>query len=49
MPYEIKKTTGNKPYKIVGPDGKIVGSAASRRSAEASIRARYSGERSKRK
>ena len=49
MPYKIKKTSGSKPYKIVGPDGKIVGSSASRRDAEASIRARYSGERSKRK
>jgi len=48
MPYKIKKTTGKKPYKIIA-DGKIVGSSASRRDAEASIRARYSGERSKRK
>lgn len=49
MPYKIKKTSGSKPYKIVGPDGKIVGSSASKRSAEASIRARYAGKGAKRK
>ena len=42
MPYQIKKTSGPRPYKIVRRDiGKTVGSSTSRAKAEASIRARH--------
>ena len=45
MPYRIKKTTGERPYKIVNKrTGKIVGSSKSRAKAKASVRARYANE-----
>ena len=45
MPYEIRKTKGKRPYKIINKDtGKIVGSSMTMENAEASIRARYWGE-----
>lgn len=46
MPYSIRKTGGKKPYKIVRKDtGKTVGSSTSKSKAEASVRARYAGEK----
>lgn len=46
MPYQImKKGDGPKPWKIIRlMDGKEVGSSASKKEAEASVRARYAGE-----
>lgn len=49
MPYRILKKSGPRPYKIIRlEDGKEVGSSATRSDAEASIRARYAGEKKKR-
>lgn len=45
MPYKVKKESGAKPYKIVKPSGKVVGSSTSKEKAKASIRARYAGEK----
>jgi hypothetical protein len=47
MPYTIKKTSGTKPWKIIGPKGKVVGSSSTRKAAEASVRARYAGKKGK--
>ena len=47
MPYTIKKTSGKKPWKIIGPKGNVVGSSSTKKDAEASIRARYAGEKGK--
>ena len=48
MPYTIRKGAGSKPYKIIRRDtGKQVGSSATKAQAQASIRARYAGERKK--
>lgn len=45
MPYNIQKRSGPKPYKIINKQtGKVVGSSASKKQAEKSVRARYSGE-----
>lgn len=50
MPYEIKKTGGSKPYKIVKKDtGKVVGSSKTKTAAEKSVRARYAGENKKKR
>jgi len=48
MPYEIRYVKGDeRPYKIVNKDKKkVVGSSKTRTKAEASIRARLSGEHS---
>lgn len=49
MPYDIRKGSGSKPYKIFNKDkGKVVGSSTSKAKAQASIRARYAGEGKKR-
>lgn len=46
MPYQIKKSTGIKPYKILSKvTGKQVGSSSTLAKARASVRARYAGER----
>lgn len=49
MPYKIRKVKGSKrPHKIVNKDrNEVVGSSTSKKNAEASIRARLSGEHSK--
>ena len=50
MPYKIVKTTGTKPYKIVKTaTGKVVGSSTTRQAAQLSIKARYAGEKKKKK
>jgi hypothetical protein len=49
MPYRIEKRSGDKPYKIIKPSGEVVGSSKTRKDAEASIRARYSGEKNGRR
>ena len=45
MPYTVRKGTGAKPWKIVKPSGKVVGSSTSKSKALASVRARYANER----
>lgn len=40
MPYSVQKGSGERPYKITKPGGKVVGSSTSKAKAEASIRAR---------
>ncbi len=48
MPYEIKKSSGKKPVKIINKEtGKTVGSSTSVSKAKASVRARYAGEKKK--
>ena len=49
MPYEIRYVKGDeRPYKIVNKDrNQVVGSSKTRAKAESSIRARMSGEHSK--
>jgi hypothetical protein len=45
MPWQVIKRTGPKPWKIIRSDtGKIVGSAATKAKALASMRARYAAE-----
>ena len=42
MPYAVKRTYGDKPYKIIKiATGATVGSSKTKKDAEASIRARY--------
>jgi hypothetical protein len=46
MPYTIRKGNGERPFKIIRKDtGEQVGSSKTKKDAEESIRARYSGER----
>jgi hypothetical protein len=49
MPYSIVKRAGKRPFKIVeklrGGHTKTVGSSVTKKDAEASIRARYRGEK----
>jgi len=46
MPYKIEKRSGEKPFKIINKNtGKVVGSSTSKAKAQASIRARYAGEK----
>lgn len=46
MPYKIVKRSGARPWKIIKKDtGKVVGSSTSKAKAQASIRARYAGEK----
>ncbi len=46
MPYKVEKRSGDRPYKIINKDtGRVVGSSTSKEKAQASIRARYAGER----
>lgn len=48
MPYKVVKRSGPRPFKIVDWRTKrVVGSSTSRQAAEASIRARFAGERRK--
>lgn len=48
MPYSVVKRTGPRPWKIIRKeDGKVVGSSKSKTEAEASVRARWTGERKK--
>ena len=49
MPWKVEKRgEGARPYKVVkAPTGKVVGSSATRRAAEASVRARYAAEERK--
>ncbi|MFC1924255.1 hypothetical protein ACFLXA_02695 [Chloroflexota bacterium] len=48
MPYKVVKRSGEKPFKIVNKNtGKVVGSSTSKAKAEASVRARYAGEKKK--
>jgi len=44
MPYKVVKRGGDRPWKIL-KHGKVVGSSKTKADAEASIRARYSGEK----
>lgn len=46
MPYRVEKRGGGaKPYKIVKIDtGEVVGSSATHKQAQASVRARYANE-----
>lgn len=46
MPYQIKKQ-GRRWLIVRKADGKVVGRSYSRAKAEASVRARYAGERKK--
>ena len=39
MPRKVVKRTGKKPYKIVEPSGKVVGSSNSRKKAQRSANA----------
>lgn len=46
MPYKVVKRSGARPWKIIKADtGKVVGSSHSKEKAQASIRARYAGEK----
>lgn len=46
MPYIIEKRSGAKPYKIINKNtGKVVGSSKTKKDAQASVRARYAGEK----
>ena len=46
MPYRVVKRKGKKPWKIIKSDtGEEVGSSTSKEKAEASVRARYAGEK----
>jgi hypothetical protein len=48
MPYGIVKRKGEKPWKIVDlRTGIVVGSSETKENAQASVRARYSGESGK--
>ena len=40
MPVKVEKRTGKKPWKIVEPSGKIVGSSTTKEKAQASANAR---------
>lgn len=40
MPTHVEKRIGKRPYKIVEPSGKIVGSSTSKEKAESSSRVR---------
>jgi hypothetical protein len=44
MPYKVKKGSGERPYKVVKPSGKVVGTSKTKEKAEASIRARYAAK-----
>jgi len=39
MPRHVEKRKGEKPYKIVEPSGRVVGSSTSRKKAQASANA----------
>ena len=46
MPYNLVKRSGEKPYKIINKaTRKQVGSSTTKAKAQASIRARYAGEK----
>jgi len=49
MPYKVEKRgNSERPYKIINKEtGRVVGSSTTREKAQASIRARYAGERKK--
>jgi|TARA_Y100000310_G_scaffold40670_1_gene38139 hypothetical protein len=40
MPVHVEKRTGAKPFKVVEPSGKVVGSSETREKAQASANAR---------
>lgn len=40
MPVHVEKRSGKRPYKLVEPSGKVVGSSVTRQDAEAAARAR---------
>ena len=40
MPVHVEKRSGVKPYKVVEPSGKVVGSSTSKAKADSSARAR---------
>lgn len=44
MPYVVKKDGGKRPYKIVKPSGKVVGTSKTKSAAKASVRARYAAK-----
>lgn len=44
MPYKVQKKSGSRPWKIIA-NGKVVGSSATKSSAEASVRARHASEK----
>lgn len=49
MPWKLVKGSGARPYKIVKTTtGKVVGTSKTREAGQASIRARYAGEKMKR-
>lgn len=46
MPYKVVKRKGDRPWKIVNKNtGEVVGTSKTKKEAQASVRARYSGER----
>lgn len=48
MPWKVVKRQGEKPWKIVKTNtGRVVGSSATRKDAEASVRARYAADNPK--
>lgn len=47
MPVHVEKRKGSRPWKIVEPSGKVVGSSTSKAKAEASARARNQAHREK--
>ncbi len=44
MPYVIKEKAGSRPFKIVKPSGKVVGTSKTKSAAKASVRARYAAK-----
>jgi len=40
MPVHVEKRSGKRPFKIVEPSGKVVGSSTTKAAAESSARAR---------
>lgn len=48
MPWNVKRGSGSKPYKIIRKDtGKVVGSSKTKSRAQASVRARYANVKHK--
>lgn len=45
MPWRVRKGRGKRPWKIIGPTGKVVGSSKTKKAAQASVRARYRSKR----
>ena len=48
MPWDVKKGSGKRPWKIKKKDGSIVGTSTSKAKAIGSMRARYAAEAKRR-